>query len=326
MGGGRRCLPERLRRHHADARLRVPPGQVQAAGRAGAPAVRHRHRLRRARSADQPWTETGDIGLQLGDLHTGVLTYAVGVFDGVVDQGNGDGDLNDSKESGRPRFLQPFTQGALKGLGFGVAATTGTEQGGLSGTTLSSGLPSYRSPGQQTVFRYRVDAAAPLNWGNRRRPAEPAGAPGGLRQRTVRSPARYALGAKSAVFLHRGAHPQGLAGERLVFLTGEKAGFRSPTPKKVFDPKEKGYGAVELVARYGELDIDDAAFPYFAAQFSSSISREKSAGVGLNWHLNKQIKVAVNYEHTTFDGGAAVGDRKSEDFFVTRFQHLFRTC
>ncbi len=43
----------------------------------------------------------------------------------------------------------------------------------------------------------------------------------------------------------------------------------------------------------------------------------------MNWHLNKQIKVVVNYEHTTFEGGAADGDRASEDFVVTRFQHSF---
>ena len=76
------------------------------------------------------------------------------------------------------------------------------------------------------------------------------------------------------------------------------------------------------MARYGELDVDDDAFPIFASP-TSSITKEKSAGVGLNWYLNKQIKVAVNYEHTTFDGGAADGNRKSEDFFVTRFQHAF---
>ena len=266
-----------------------------------------------------------DIGLQLGgDLHTGVLTYAVGVFDGVVDQGNGDGDLNDSKDLDARVFLQPFTQGALKGLGFGVAATTGTEQGGLSGTTLSSGLPSYRSPGQQTVFRYRVDAAAPLNSaiadGQRSR-LVPQGyfysGPFGLQGEYALSRQEVRLGPSTAELTHKAWQASGS-----FFLTGEKAGFRSPTPKKVFDPKEKGYGAVELVARYGELDIDDAAFPIFASA-SSSITKEKSAGVGLNWHLNKQIKVAVNYEHTTFDGGAAVGDRKSEDFFVTRFQHSF---
>ena len=266
-----------------------------------------------------------DIGLQLGgDIHTGILSYAVGIFNGVVDQGNGDGDLNDSKDLDARVFLQPFTQGSLKGLGFGLAATTGTEQGGLAGTTLNSGLPSYRSPGQQTVFRYRVDAAAPLNSviaDGRRSRLVPQGyfysGPFGLQGEYAISRQEVRLGPSTAELTHKAWQASGS-----FFLTGEKAGFRSPTPKKVFDPKEHGYGALELVARYGELDVDDDAFPIFASP-TSSISKEKSAGVGLNWHLNRQIKVAVNYEHTTFDGGAADRDRKSEDFFVTRFQHSF---
>ena len=28
-------------------------------------------------------------------------------------------------------------------------------------------------------------------------------------------------------------------------------------------------------------------------------------------------------EHSTFAGGAAIGDREAEDFVVTRFQHSF---
>jgi phosphate-selective porin OprO and OprP len=266
-----------------------------------------------------------DIGLQVGgDIHTGVLTYAVGVFNGVVDLGNGDGDLNDSKDLDARVFLQPITKGPLRGLGIGIAGTTGTEQGGLSGTTLSSGLPAYRSPGQQTVFRFRADAAAPLNSvladGGRNR-LVPQGyfysGPFGVQGEYALSRQEVRLGPSTAELTHKAWQASGS-----FFLTGETAGFRSPTPKKVFDPTQHAFGALELVARYGELDLDDDAFPIFASP-TSSVSKEKSAGVGLNWYLNKQIKVAVNYEHTTFDGGAADGDRKSEDFFVTRFQHSF---
>ena len=266
-----------------------------------------------------------DIGVQLGgDIHTGVLTYAVGVFNGVTDLGNGDGDLNDSKDLDARVFLQPITTGSLKGLGIGIAGTTGTEQGGLSGTTLSSGLPAYRSAGQQTVFRYRTDAAVPLNSvlaNGRRSRLVPQGyfysGPFGVQGEYALSRQEVRLGPSAAELTHKAWQASGS-----FFLTGEKAGFRSPTPKKVFDPTQKGFGALELVARYGELDVDDDAFPIFASP-TSSITKEKSAGVGLNWYLNKQIKVAVNYEHTTFDGGAADGDRKAEDFFVTRFQHSF---
>jgi|1185.fasta_scaffold10387_2 phosphate-selective porin OprO/OprP len=266
-----------------------------------------------------------DIGFQLGgDIHGGVLSYAVGVFNGVPDLGNGDGDLNDSKDLDARVFLQPITKGSLKGLGIGIAGTTGTEQGGLSGTTLSSGLPAYRSPGQQTVFRYRTDVAVPLNSvlaNGRRSRLVPQGyfysGPFGIQSEYAVSRQEVRLGPSAAELTHTAWQASGS-----FFLTGEKAGFRSPTPKKVFDPSQKGFGALELVARYGELDVDDDAFPTFASP-TSAITKEKSAGVGLNWYLNKQIKVAVNYEHTAFDGGAADGDRKAEDFFVTRFQHSF---
>jgi phosphate-selective porin OprO/OprP len=56
---------------------------------------------------------------------------------------------------------------------------------------------------------------------------------------------------------------------------------------------------------------------------TSAASKAKGLGLGVNWHLNKQIKVLVSYEHTTFEGGAETGDRESEDFVVTRFQHSF---
>jgi hypothetical protein len=35
------------------------------------------------------------------------------------------------------------------------------------------------------------------------------------------------------------------------------------------------------------------------------------------------VKVAVNYERTTFTGGAADGDREPENAIITRFQTSF---
>jgi phosphate-selective porin OprO/OprP len=291
--------------------------------------------LERLQSAtDVPFAERGlptnlvpnrDIGLQIGgDLDSGLVSYAVGVFNGVPDLGNGDGDLNDSKDLDARIFLQPVRTGSLKGLGLGIAGTTGVEQGGVAATGLVSGLPAYRSPGQQTVFRYRTDAAVPVNSviaDGRRSRLVPQGylytGPLGVQGEYAISRQEVRLGPNTATLTHRAWQASGS-----FFLTGEKAGFRTPTPKKPFDLQEKGYGALELVARYGELDLDDDAFPIFSSA-SSSVTREKAAGVGLNWYLTKQIKVAVNYEHTTFDGGGADGDRRSEDCFVTRFQHAF---
>jgi phosphate-selective porin OprO and OprP len=110
--------------------------------------------------------------------------------------------------------------------------------------------------------------------------------------------------------------------EGSFFLTGEKNSFRSPTPKKPFDLKEGGFGAVELVARYGELAFDQAAFPLYAS-LSASAQKAKAVGVGVNWHFTRAVKIAVNYERTTFTGGAATGDREPENALITRFQTSF---
>ena len=262
-----------------------------------------------------------DIGLQVaGDISQGVFAYQVGVFDGVPDLGNGDADLNDSKDVAGRVFLQPFKRGSLKGLGFGISGSTGNELGSAT----STGLPGYRSPSQQTVFRYRTDAAVPANSviadGRRNRVSPHAylglGSLGVLGEYIVSSQ-EVRLGSSASKLSHRAWGAS--AG---FFLTGEQAGFRSPMPKQPFDLAEKTWGAFEIAARYGELDLDDDAFPIYANP-SSSVSKEKALGLGVNWYLTKQVKVSVNYEHTTFDGGAADGDRPSEDFVVTRFQHSF---
>jgi phosphate-selective porin OprO and OprP len=262
-----------------------------------------------------------DIGLQVGgDVAEGLFAYQVGIFDGVPDLGNADGDSNDSKDLAARVFLQPFKQGVLRGLGVGVAASTGEET--AVGTV--TGLPGYRSASQQTFFRYRTDAVTPANSavadGRRNRLAPQAylglGSLGVLGELTI-STQDVRLGASTARLSHKAW--QASAG---YFLTGEQAGFRSPAPKKPFDLTEGTWGALEIAARYGELDIDDDAFPLFANP-ASSASKAKGIGVGLNWHLSRQVKVVVSYEHTTFEGGAETGDRASEDFVVTRFQHSF---
>jgi Phosphate-selective porin len=110
--------------------------------------------------------------------------------------------------------------------------------------------------------------------------------------------------------------------EGSFFLTGEKNSFKSVTPKKQFDPFAGGWGAFELVARYGELDFDDDAFPIYASP-TASVTEEKAWAVGLNWHLGRNVKLMFNYEQTQFEGGATTGDRPDEKFFATRFQTSF---
>jgi phosphate-selective porin OprO/OprP len=267
-----------------------------------------------------------DVGLSVaGDVSEGLFVYQVGVFDGVPDLGNGDADLTDSKDIAGRVFVQPFRRGTLKGVGFGISGSTGNELGTPSTTTpTATGLAGYRSPSQQTVFRYRTDATTPANSviaNGRRSRVSPHAYVGlgslGVLGEYIMSSQEVSVGPSTAKLSH---HAWGASAG--FFLTGEQAGFRSPMPKKPFDLKEGGFGALEIAARYGELDLDDDAFPLYANP-ASSVTKEKAVGVGVNWYLTKQVKVSVDYEHTTFVGGAADGDRPSEDFVVTRFQHSF---
>jgi phosphate-selective porin OprO and OprP len=262
-----------------------------------------------------------DIGLQVaGDVSEGLFAYQIGVFNGVPDLANGGEELSGAKDFAARVFVQPFKVGSFRPLGFGVAASTGLERGSPTG----SGLPSYRTPGQQTLFRYNSSTSTPATnvfANGRRTRLTPQGyfysGPFGLLGEYVISRNEVTRAETSAELEHTAWQAEGS-----FFLTGEKNSFRSPTPKRSFDLSEGGFGAVELVARYGELSLDEASFPVYAS-LTSSVQKAKAWGVGVNWHFTRAVKITVDYERTTFAGGAATGDRQPENAVITRFQTSF---
>ncbi|MFL6198711.1 MAG: OprO/OprP family phosphate-selective porin [Thermoanaerobaculia bacterium] len=267
-----------------------------------------------------------DLGIQVsGDLAGGGVNYAIGYFNGVPDGVNGgDVDAEDDKDLAARIFFTPFAKGTgpLKGLGFGVAAS----QGSTTGTLTATGLPAYRTPGQQTFFSYRTDGTAPNT----------AFADG---DRTRLSPQGYlyvgpfgilAEYVQSSQEVRRAAVVEELENEAWQVaaswvIAGGEPSFRGVNPKTVFDPAAHTWGAFELVARISSLDVDDEAFPLFANP-ASAASAADSLGIGLNWYLNRNLKVMLDYERTEFDGGggiAGVGDREDENVLFSRFQIAF---
>jgi phosphate-selective porin OprO/OprP len=105
-------------------------------------------------------------------------------------------------------------------------------------------------------------------------------------------------------------------------VTGGEPTYKGVTPKKPFDPAAHTWGELEVVARYSTLEIDDAAFPLFANPASSARSA-KAWAAGVNWYLNRSIKLMLDYETTQFEGGAATGDREDENILFSRFQISF---
>jgi phosphate-selective porin OprO/OprP len=262
-----------------------------------------------------------DIGLQVaGDIGEGLFAYQVGVFNGASDLANAGDDLSDAKDFAARVFVQPFKSGSFRPLGVGIAASTGFERGSIT----SAGLPSYRTPGQQTVFRYNSSTTTPSTnvfADGKRTRLVPQGyyytGPFGLLGEYVISRNEVNRAGAIAELEHTAWQASGS-----FFLTGEKNGFRSPMPKRPFDLKEGGLGAVELVVRYGELTLDQASFPTYAS-ITSSAQKARAAALGVNWHFTRAVKVSLDYERTTFRGGAAAGNRETENALIGQFQTSF---
>ncbi|ROU08365.1 OprO/OprP family phosphate-selective porin [Lysobacter enzymogenes] len=263
-------------------------------------------------------TPNRDLGLQLqGEFAGSTVSYAVGVFNGAVD-GRDSPTANPDNEfeyAGRI-FLEPWKNagGALQGLGFGLGASAGDRAG--SGNNF---LPRYRTPGQSQFFNYRSTVladGATKRWSPQLYFYRNAF---GLLGEYVSSSQEVRGGAAREELDHRAW--QVTAG---LVLTGEDAGYRGVArPNQPFTVGSAGWGAFELVARYGRLEIDDAAFPRFADP-NAVAAAARSWGLGLNWYLTANLKLVANYTQTAFDGGAANGrDREDEKAFFTRAQLAF---
>jgi phosphate-selective porin OprO/OprP len=97
--------------------------------------------------------------------------------------------------------------------------------------------------------------------------------------------------------------------EASYFLTGEENTFKPTSlirlaPLHPFSLGGGGWGAFEVAARIQQLTIDPAAFPNFAA--ANSAQQATAWGVGVNWYLNRNIKLDLDYETTTFENGSTV--------------------
>ena len=261
-----------------------------------------------------------DIGAMLwGQWHEGLLTYQLGVFDGVVDYGSTDADNNDGKDFAGRVFVHPFqnsTWEPLQGLGIGFATTVGDENGAP---------PSYQTEGLQTFFkynstvqlsgeRYRLSPQAYWYWG-----------PFGTMFEWVESSSEMRNRFRSGLADLRATNTAWQISASYV-LTGENASYGAVIPRADFSPTKGTWGAYQIAARYGELHVDDAVFDDGFANLANSAKTARELTVGLNWYLNRFLKWQLNFGHTWFDGGAngsqpgATSNRAAENVIVTRFQ------
>ena len=264
-----------------------------------------------------------DVGVQVYGDPASWLTYQVGLFNGVIDGGSGDVDTADSKDVVGRLLFSPFKGGQhdrLQSLSIGIGGSAGKE----TGTVAAPALAQLRSGGQLVWFRYRTDGTAPNTT-----------VADGSRTRFTTHGQYYVgqLGLQAEYVVSRQEVRRATTADEIEqqswqvtgswVLTGEAATGRVIAPRKPFAPGKGAWGAFEIVARANALTVDDAAFPVFA-NLDASARQATAAGAGLNWYLNRNVKIAADYELTRFDRGALAGaDRPDEHALFTRFQIAF---
>jgi phosphate-selective porin OprO and OprP len=265
-----------------------------------------------------------DVGIQVhGDLFDKTLRYEAGVFNGVADGGSADIETTDDEKDVALRlFAHPFQKAErrfLNGFGFGIAGTYGEKTGPVRG---------FLTPGQQRFFSYRsgVGTAASPNviadgehwrltpqfyyyWG-------PLGIFG-----------EYAISDQEFLVQSGGSQREKARHTAWqvaasYFVTGEENSWKAVAPRRNLSPANSGWGALEVIARVGQFTLDDSIFPVLANP-EASAHEATSWGVGLNWHLNKHVKLSLNYEQTDFDGGSTDFLQNGEKVFLGRVQAAF---
>ncbi len=261
-----------------------------------------------------------DVGLQFaGSVLSNTMSYQLGIFNGIYDNGLSDGDTNNGKDGVGRIFLEPFRNvaSAFKGLGFGISYSTGSHLG----SPTASDLPQFKTMGQQNFFTYANGAYAD---GTQDRVSPQFYyyiGPVGLLGEYISSRQKISRGTNLRQDIDNRAWQ--IAGYWVI--TGENASYRGVhVPNRPYAPSDGRWGAFEMVTRYSVQTNDDDAFVGSSATWlanpAQSAREAREVGVGLNWYLNRNIKVQINYEETHFDGGATFGDRATEKVILTRFQ------
>ena len=255
-----------------------------------------------------------DVGIMLaGDVGTGRLHYALGLFNGAPGASEPGGDVDDAKEAAGRVFAVPFagTNGMWKGLGVGLAGTVGT----VTGTEATPALTGLRTTGRQSFFGYRDEVRAD---GRRWRLAPQARLYAG----PVALLGTYTVTTETA---RRGPDQETLThrawqASAAVVLTGEDAREGEVVPDDPFGA-ERGTGAIELGGRVHGVTFDDEAFSAFAVP--TAASGATAWGLTLSWYPNAMVRFMLGMERTGFEAVGARPARDPETLLLTRMQISF---
>ena len=268
------------------------------------------------------------------------LSYELMVYDGTRDNQavqNSDSDKDNNKEVAARLFTHPFLHSGspgIEGMGFGVAGTWGRPK--------YNNMPSLVSVGQNNIVTYIGGSNNVLATGDSYRIYPqmywyygPFGLLGEYVISTQQLQGAYVQSGKVKTAESR-MQNEAWQIQTSYVVTGEKASFYGVKPAKNFDPFNGAWGALQVAARWTELNIGDSIFQNYGTQKApvyvysdprQSVSQASTWSLGMNWFLNTNVKIALNYDQTAFKGGAGAGtvylSRDMEKVFMTRFQVAF---
>ena len=252
-----------------------------------------------------------DVGVQvLGDVAGGIVSYAVGVMNGVPDGGSADLDTNDGKDLVGRIAVRPFGPPSQR-PGSGLVVAFGGSTGNQSGP-----LPTIRTTSLLQNFLTYVGATAD----------------GRLNRYSPGASYYFKRVAALAEYVHtqvpakRGTVRQDLTHEAwqiagaYVLTAGDTATERGVRPLHSFDFGHGHIGALQVAARYHELDVDREAISDGIAAPGSS-RKARSWTIGLNWYLNPVLKYVINFERIMLE--TDTGDSRAGNAIAFRAQVAF---
>jgi phosphate-selective porin OprO/OprP len=252
-----------------------------------------------------------DLGVMFqGAVREGLATYQFAYLNGNNDTATTDSDVGDDKDFVGRVFVQPFQETSiapLQGFGIGFATTYGRPEGAPAAIKSITGQTLFQFQSGVTFVgeRARYSPQAYWYWG-----------PFALLGEYVLNSTKFERAADTARARSRAWQ---IAGSWVI--TGENTSWKGVIPSESFDLETGGLGAFELIARFSRLNLDGDL--YQNSTFVNAALYPENAdewAVGLNWYLNRFVKVAFNYEHAEFTNAGSNPNNPSEGAFLTRLQ------
>lgn len=274
--------------------------------------------------------------LAFGDIDNNLFSYGAGVNEGVRDNANGDfqGMIDNNYDFIGDVYVNPFVNSGIKalhGFGFGLAGSVGNR--GDVKTAANAPLATYTTPGQTNILTYNTNGAESEDGpGYRLTPViyyynGPFGGYVDYAVSSIRVLRTVGTASRTATLKNEAWQVVGS-----YFLTGEDASYSGMVPRNALSFKDHTWGAFQLVARYGQMTFDNN---YYTSDGSTTSVGGPLAtqgprivtdiGVGLNWYLNSNVRVQIEYDNDSYMGGIWPVNPENEDqnVFLTQLQLAF---